>query len=97
MASDLQKQLESVRAKALVVSEKYAHLKAAYDKAQLEISELKAKALAREEEIQRLSMQVEYLTVASSVRLSGDDLASAKALIADLVREIDRCLVELND
>ena len=97
MASDLQKQLESVRAKTMVVGEKYRHIKDAYDSAKLEITELKAKLLARDEEIERLKMQVEYLSVASTVRLTGDDLASAKAMIADLVREIDRCLVDLNE
>ena len=40
-------------------------------------------------------MKVEYLSVASTVRLTGDDLASARTMVADLVREIDRCIADL--
>lgn len=97
MASDLQQQLERVRAKATVVTEKYAHLQKAWLGAKDEISELKAGIIARDEEIERLKLQVEYLTVASTVRLTGDDLKSTKAMIADLVREIDRCISDLRE
>lgn len=97
MASDLQQQLENIRAKARVVGEKYQHLKKAYDDARDEISALKAQVLARDEELEKLRLQVEYLSIASTVRITGPDLASTKAMIADLVREIDRCLIDLND
>jgi len=95
MASDLQQQLESIRAKALVVVEKYDRLKLAYDTARNEIADLKAQVLARDEELERLKMKVEYLSIASTVRLTGDDLASARTMVADLVREIDRCIADL--
>ncbi len=95
MASDLQQQLESVRAKTRVVSEKYHHLRDAYDAARDEISDLKAQVLARDEEIEKLRMKVEYLSIASTVRLTGDDLAATRAMVADLVRDIDRCIADL--
>ena len=95
MASDLQQQLESIRAKALVMVEKYDRLRQAYNDARSEISELKAQVLSRDEELERLKMKVEYLSVASTVRLTGDDLASARTMVADLVREIDRCIADL--
>ncbi len=95
MASDLQQQLESIRAKALVVVEKYDRLKQAYDTARNEIADLKAQVLARDEELERLKMKVEYLSIASTVRLTSDDLASARTMVADLVREIDRCIADL--
>lgn len=95
MASDLQQQLESIRAKALVMVEKHDRLKQAYDAARAEISDLKAQVIARDEELERLRMKVEYLSIASTVRLTGDDLASARTMVADLVREIDRCIADL--
>lgn len=97
MPSDLQQQLENVRAKTRVVSEKYHRLKDAYELAKNEISELKAGILARDEELEQLKIKVEYLSIASTVRLTGDDLASTRAMIADLVREIDRCLADLKE
>ncbi len=97
MPSDLQQQLENVRAKAHVVTEKYHHLKEAYDAARNEISSLKAEILARDEELEQLKLKVEYLSIASTVRITGDDLASTRAMVADLVREIDRCLADLKE
>ena len=97
MPSDLQQQLENVRAKARVVTEKYHHLKRAYDAAKDEISGLKAEILARDEELEQLKLKVEYLSIASTVRVTGDDLASTRAMVADLVREIDRCLADLRE
>lgn len=97
MASDLQQQLERVRAKATVVGEKYQHLRSEFLAAKDEISELKAKVLARDAEIEQLKLQVEYLTVASTVRLTGDDLKATRAMVADLVREIDKCIADLKE
>lgn len=97
MAGDLQNQILSVRAKARVVGEKYRHIKNAYDSAREEISDLKAQILARDKEIEELRMKVEYLSIASTVRLTGDNLAATRAMVADLVREIDECLADLKE
>lgn len=97
MAGDLQNQILSVRAKARVVGEKYRHIKNAYDNAREEISDLKAQILARDKEIEELRMKVEYLSIASTVRLTGDNLAATRAMVADLVREIDECLADLKE
>ncbi len=95
MAADLQKQIERVKAKAQVLSEKYYVLQDNYTNARNEISHLKAEALARESQIEKLQVQVEYLTVASTVKATGDDIEATRAMIADLVREIDRCIKDL--
>lgn len=97
MAKDLQQQIERIRAKTTVVVEKYARLNAAWMAAKEEITDLKAQVLARDEEIERLRLQVEYLTVASTVRITGDDLKATRAMVADLVREIDRCISDLKE
>ncbi len=95
MASDLQNQLKTVRAKTQVVGEKYRYLRQQYDMLRAENSELKAQIRARDEELEKLKMQVEYLSIASTVRLTGDDLKATRAMVADLVREIDRCIADL--
>ena len=97
MASDLNQQLENIRAKTRVVGVKYRHLLEAYNEAKQEISSLKAEVLAQKNEIQNLKAQNEYLSIASTVRMTGDDLKATKAMIADLVREIDRCLIDLKE
>jgi peptidoglycan hydrolase CwlO-like protein len=95
MANDLQQQLERVQAKASVVAEKYQVLKANYDAARQEISELKAEVMSQTAQIEKLRRDVEYLTVASHVRVTGEDLNASRVKIANLVREIDHCIADL--
>lgn len=95
MARDFQQQLESVGAKLLVVSERYHKLEESYQAAKAEITDLKATLMARDRELDRLRVRNEYLTVASSVRGSREELETTKAMIAELVREIDRCIADL--
>jgi len=95
MARDFQQQLESLGAKLLVVSERYSHLEESYRAAKAEITELKAALLASEREIDRLKVDNEYLTVASTVRGNRESLEVTRAMIADLVRDIDRCITDL--
>ncbi|MCM1032838.1 MAG: hypothetical protein NC405_03685 [Odoribacter sp.] len=95
MASDLQQQIDRVQAKTRVLGEKYMALKANYDSARSEISDLKARLLARDNEVRQLHVKIENLTVATYVNASAGDLDSSRAIIADLVREIDRCITDL--
>lgn len=97
MATDYNDQVNRIRAKAGVIVEKYSHLKEAYSQAREEITDLRAKLIARDKEIEKLRMQVEHLSIASVVKVSGDDLELTRAMVADLVREIDRCLIDLAD
>ncbi|MDE6301874.1 MAG: hypothetical protein K2M19_09180 [Muribaculaceae bacterium] len=97
MAVNLEQQLESVRAKSLVVSEKYQRLREAFEAQKTELTDLRAQLLAKDEELEKLRLQVEYLSIASTVSLTADDLAATRAMVADLVREIDRCLADLTD
>lgn len=97
MAQDLNSQLQRVRAKASVLMEKYAVLKEAFDSQREEIEQLKAELIVKTRQIENLSMKVEHLSIASSVKLSGDDLQATRNMIADLVREVDRCIADLSD
>lgn len=97
MAENLREQLDRVKSKASVMVEKYQRLNQAYDESRREVTELQATLRAREAEIEKLKLNVEYLSVASTIKLSGDDLASTRAMVADLVREIDRCIIELSE
>lgn len=95
MARDFKQQLDSVSAKLLVLSERYHKLDESYRAARAEITELKATLLAHEREIDRLKVDNEYLTVASTVGGNRENREAVRALIADLVRDIDRCITDL--
>lgn len=97
MAANLREQLDRVRSKTSIVVEKYHRLKEAYTDARQENDRLKAELLARDKEIEQLRMKVEYLSIASTVKLTGNDLETTRAMVADLVREIDRCIADLSE
>lgn len=97
MAENLREQLERVRSKASLLVEKYLRLKEVYDAQRKEVVDLKAGMMAKDAEIEKLKMQVEYLSIASTVKLSSDDLQSTRDMVADLVREIDRCITDLSE
>ena len=97
MAADFNEQLDRIRSKATVMVEKYIRLKDAYDTLSQDADRMKADLMARDKEIERLRMQVEHLSIASTVKISGENLESTRAMVADLVREIDRCIADFSD
>lgn len=97
MASDIQSQVERVKDKTRVLCEKYNSLRASYEAAREEISQLRATLLARDEALEQLRIKVEYLTVASNVRASSGELEQTRTLIAGLIREIDRAIADIMD
>lgn len=60
-----------------------------------EAADRKAELLARDSEIEKLRLELEYLKVASTVSPTADDRRHAAEMISNLVREIDRCIADL--
>ncbi|MDE6286148.1 MAG: hypothetical protein K2L99_04045 [Muribaculaceae bacterium] len=97
MALDLQKQLERVNAKATLVFEKYALMQKRLEEARNEVARLNEELERSRREREALELRIEYLTVSHTVAASGDELAAAREMIAELVRDIDSCIADLND
>lgn len=60
-----------------------------------EAADRKAELRARDSEIEKLRLELEYLKVASTVSPTADDRRHAAEMISNLVREIDRCIADL--
>lgn len=97
MAENLGEQIARVRSKASILVEKYLLLREAFENGRNEIAELKGELIAKNAEIEKLRLQVEYLSIASTVKMSSEDIESTRALVANLVREIDRCISDLSE
>ena len=97
MAIDLQQQLERVNAKTTLVLEKYALMQQRLEQARAEIARLNDELRRSRQSIEALEMRLECLSVSHTVASSGDELQRAKAMISELVREIDLCIADLND
>lgn len=97
MADELQQTLNRTSEKARIILERYAIMKT-------RLAELKAKAGELEQvlektraENQRLKSQVEFLKMAAVVAPDRAYIERTRAILSGLVREIDRCIVDLND
>lgn len=97
MALDLRQQLERVNAKTTLVLEKYALMQQRLEQARAEIARLNDELRRSRETVEALELRCEYLTVSHTVAAGGDELQRTKALIAELVRDIDRCIADLSD
>lgn len=95
MARDFHTQLESVSAKMSVLMERYNSLDESYRQAREDIIQLKAAVLARDKEIEKLRLDAEYLTVAATAGSDRGNVEATREMLADLVREIDRCIADL--
>ncbi len=97
MALDLQQQLERVAAKTTLVFEKYALMQKRLEEARAEVARLNEELERGRREREALELRIEYLTVSHTVAASGPELEAAREMIAELVRDIDSCIADLND
>lgn len=95
MSRDFQSRLQSLSAKMTVIAQRHRMLEESYQAAREEIIQLKATVLARDKEIEQLRLKAEYLAVASTVGADRANVEATKHMLADLVREIDRCIADL--
>ncbi len=97
MAVDSQKLVKSLKEKHGVLIERYLKAASERDKALKLVADLEYTTRQQERELERLRQRVEYLTVVSSVALSHDDIAKSRAMLSGLVREIDKCIIDLTE
>ena len=86
MAAELQETLSRVLRKSSILVEKYQALLARHDESQALLSE-------RESELER---ENEFLRMAHSIGSSPEALARGRQMISKMVRDIDKCIAQLN-
>lgn len=97
MAVNLKQQLDRVAAKADLVVERCRFLTQQRDEAYAEVADLKNKLAAYQAEIDKLRIDNEYLRVVSTLCPDRKEVEKARALISGLVRDIDRCILDLKE
>lgn len=95
MANPLQQRLEQIATKAWLLTERYQRLVADKEQADRTISELQERVDRQQREIEQLRMKIDHLTMATTLTPGRQDVEMTKAVLAELVREIDRCINEL--
>ncbi|MBQ9076819.1 MAG: hypothetical protein IJY31_03140 [Muribaculaceae bacterium] len=97
MAGNLQQTLERIRNKAGLLTERYAVLRREKSAGDERIKELEAELTRRQQEIEKLQMENEYLKVVTTLIPDRKEVERSRAILAGLVREIDKCILELNE
>lgn len=97
MAADLQQLIQSLSTKHRELAERYREAVTERDEARRHVIDLEHTVKQQSQEIERLSQQVEFLTVVSTVMPDRDDVEKSRELLSGLVREIDKCINDLTD
>ncbi|MDO4970912.1 MAG: hypothetical protein Q4E41_02330 [Bacteroidales bacterium] len=97
MASELQETLARIVTKSKVLVDKYHVLNAEKERLEQVVAELQNEVNALKKENERLSTDNQYLTLARNFVPNSEKAAEAKKMISSLVRDIDKCISQLNE
>lgn len=97
MADELQHTLNRTAEKARIILERYSIMKERLAELTAKVAEQEGMLEKIRAENQRLKSQVEFLKMAAVVAPERADIERTRALISGLVREIDKCIADLND
>lgn len=97
MPFDYHKTLDSITAKSRLLVERYRLVAQERDEAKERVAALEQQAEQMQREIEKLRADNEYLRMASTLAPSREDVENARAMVTSLVREIDRCIIDLEE
>lgn len=95
MATDLHSTIERILNKSSVLVEKYHALEAEKVNAELKIRQLQEEIATLKKELEQLRQDNEYLRMARTIAPSYEQLAESRAIISQLVRDVDKCISQL--
>lgn len=97
MAADLLQLTQSISAKHGELSRRYLAVVEERDVALSRIADLEYTVRQQAQTIERLTQQVEFLTVVNTAMPDRDDIEKSRAILSGLVREIDKCITDLTE
>lgn len=95
MAKDLSEQLTRLGHKAELLVTRFATLKADNETLRARLLELEAQVRALTADNEHLRTEVQFLRMSSAIAPDRESAAKVRALLSDLVREIDACVADL--
>lgn len=97
MAESLSEIFERLLSKQQVLVERYRLLENKLDAAEQEKAALENTVRQQQVRMEKLEMDNEYLRIARRIAPDDDALDKSRALIAKLVRDVDKCIEQLNE
>lgn len=97
MPSDIASTLTRLSEKSRFLTERFKVVTRERDEARARITELEKQLHDSRRQLQLMQAELEYLKVSSVLAPTAESVTATRVLIRELISEIDRCLVELND
>ena len=97
MAGELQQTLERLRNKSTLLVDRYNALCRSKADADVRIKEMSEIIERQKSELERLSSEIEYLKIATTLVPDRKEVERSRAVLSGLVREIDKCILELKE
>lgn len=97
MANSLGERLDRLSVKAELFADKYNRLAAAKRESDRRIEELLRQVERQSVEIANLRRELEYQKVAGAIAPTRETVENSRAVLSELVREIDKCITELSE
>lgn len=97
MAETLSDIFERMSQKLQILVEKYNLLRDRCKQLCTEKEELESQILKQKKEIEVLKMQNQYLTIVKSISNDKESLEKGKEMITKLVRDVEKCIEQLDD
>lgn len=95
MAQNVHETARRIESKVAAIADRQRLLVQTVETERAEKQRLQARISELEAEISRLKTDNEYLTVMRAVTVTPEQAEHSRAMLAGLVREIDRCIAEL--
>ncbi len=96
VASDLQQRLERIVGKSNVLIERYRRLLELKQSAEQRVAELERENEQLRAKLERCEQDNFYLRTARGLASTPEQVSEARIMITRLVRDIDKCITQLN-
>ncbi|MBO7608687.1 MAG: hypothetical protein J6S96_00595 [Muribaculaceae bacterium] len=96
MATDLQQRLNRIVSKSNVLVEKYQQLLVLKQSAEEKLDQKQQEIEQLRQQVERLERENQYLRVARTLSTTPEQLSESRMIINRLVRDIDKCISQLN-
>lgn len=97
MANELQQTLARIISKSIILVEKYRALERAHQELASDNEQLKNEIEQMKKDNERIKQEISYLKMARVIAPTHEDVDNARTTISTLVRDIDKCIAQLNE
>lgn len=97
MAIDLRDTLDRLKSKTTFLIEKYNATKAEKERVENLNANLQEEIEQLKKELEKAQLEKEYLQLARNISISSKDLADSKAILTQLVRDVNKCIAQLTE